>query len=95
MDLARSWEREFETTLLPLKSNWIVQTDGGRRSHGVAASSLIVGIWAKVGGQFRYEPWFAKGILLNGEVDVFQTEAIALDQAVQWTMQRLRALKGV
>ena len=77
----------------PLSSNGVIQTDGARTSHGVAASSFIIGIWKKIGSQFCYEPWFAKGVMLKGEIDVFQTEAIALDEAVRWTTHRLKTLK--
>ena len=87
--------REFAISLDPLKANWVIQSDGGRRSETCAAAAVVVGMWARNNGQLHYEPWFAQGTLFTTAVSVFQTEAIALDQGTEWCKQRLEALNRV
>ena len=93
MDQGRSWKREYVISQDPLKANWVIQTDGGRRSENCAAAALVIGIWVCNGEKFQYEPWFAQGTFLVGGATVFQTEAIALDKAVKWSKQTLETLK--
>ena len=92
MDQSRSWLREFSLTLSPATANLIIQTDGGRRSTTEAASALIVGLWGKSGEKLIYEPWIAQGIYMQTNVTVFQTEAIALEAALDITRMKLLEL---
>ena len=93
MDQARSWKRDYNICQDPLKANWIIQTDGGRRSENCAAAALVVGIWALDEGTLHYEPWFAQCTFLTGGATVFQTEAIALDTAVRWCKKKVEILQ--
>ena len=88
MDKALSWERLYETTAEPSQANWIIQTDGGRRSDHCAAASLVIGVLSTGARGICYEPWFARGVYLTGNVSVFQAEAIALEEAVNWLIRR-------
>ena len=85
--------RKYDNSQDPLKSNCVIQTDGGRRSENCAAASLVIGIWAQNRDKFHYEPWFAQGTFLAGGATVSQTEAIAFDEAVKWYKQMLETLK--
>ena len=81
MDVARSWEKKFETRLAPAGSNLVVQTDGGLRQHGCAAAAWIVGLWGVIDGNYVYEPLIAHGTFVSTSVSVFGCEAIALAEA--------------
>ena len=72
------------TTLNPNEANIVIQTDGGRRSDQCAAASVVVGVFAMVGGVPDYQPCYAEGTYIDGNVTVFQTELIALDRAIEW-----------
>ena len=87
MDHATSWKKEYETSAGLDASNLIIQTDGGRRTATCAAASLVVGLVSHVRGRCCHEPLYAQGIYLAGDVTMFQTEAIALEVAVQWAIR--------
>jgi len=90
MDRGRSWAKLFETSIDPREANWVIHTDGDRRSNSCAAASSIVGFLSCRNGLFNYEPWFAQGAYLNGGATVFQAEAIAIDEAMNWALGRLQ-----
>ena len=76
MDVRKTWQREYDTTLCLQTANVVVQTDGGVRSDNCAAAAFIIGLW----GDGRYEPLVAHGTFLH-QATVFTAEAIALDEA--------------
>ena len=84
MDRGESWSKPYHTTLNPNEANIVIQTDGGRRSDQCAAASVVVGVFAMVGGVPDYQPCYAEGTYIDGNVTVFQTELIALDRAIEW-----------
>jgi hypothetical protein len=95
MDQERSWTRAYTISLKPLESNLVIQTDGGRRSATCAAASLVIGLCAWRDGTFLYEPWLAEGIYMTSDMTVFQTEAVALECAVQVARMKIQsALQG-
>jgi len=77
MDIRKSWERRFATTMKVCAANIVVQTDGGLREGDCASAAWIIGLW----GENGYEPLVAHGTYLSSMCTVFMAEAIALDEA--------------
>ena len=83
----------FRLLCKPEDANVIIQSDGGRRSEHDAAASYVVGILKTNNGYSAYEPWFAHGTYLRGNVTVFQAEAIALEESLLYFTEKLREFK--
>ena len=89
MDIQASWDKDFDVTADPKDTNLVIQTDGGKRSGGNAAASVVVGMFIRGDAESKYQPWHAEGHHLSGEVTVFQAEAIALERAVSFVQSRI------
>ena len=81
MDRRTTWRKQFDTTLDAMKSNIVVQTDGGLREDDCAAAAWIIGLWGTVDGKDVFEPFIIHGTFLELPCTAFGAEAIALDEA--------------
>ena len=51
---------------------------------GLAGVASLGEVLAWIDGDLLYQPWHARGLHLQADTSVFQSEAIALEMAVAW-----------